>query len=440
MNDGKTIKPDNEFETNDVSAKIHGTSDIIETDIQDTDEAVSLSSLLYENDEFEDTHETVEEAANYQAFLNEFRSIMSKTLEEAKALSLGSLEKDETNENNSTEETGAVIQENDGVPLQENAEIINEESYETPTASTENYDESSSNIIDETDEFEAKYIIDSELNNDFEKNEKESSDLDAWGEGITLAPEEYEDPDEDENIFRKVPLEEEEPEEETDSEDEDNVEISLEEHRDTSFQISFNFDDTPSAIPQEEDEKPSYNPEKPRIIDSVFDFLELFIFTLLAVMLVTTFFFKHSIVEGDSMLNTLHSGDHLIISDVFYSPERGDIVVFEDYTTILKKAVIKRVIGLPGETVEVKRNSDGIYEVYIDGILLLEDYAYNEVTFTSGNEGKWVIGENEIFVLGDNRYNSTDSRHENVGPIDIDSILGKVIVRIYPFDRFGKVE
>ena len=114
--------------------------------------------------------------------------------------------------------------------------------------------------------------------------------------------------------------------------------------------------------------------------------------------------------------------------------------MFEDYSTALKKAVVKRVIGLPGETVTVKINSAGAYEVYIDGEYLDEPYAYNDVQNYTPGIGEWVVGEGEVFVLGDNRFNSTDSRDPRVGTIDIDCILGKVLFRFMPFDKFGKVE
>ena len=186
----------------------------------------------------------------------------------------------------------------------------------------------------------------------------------------------------------------------------------------------------------EEEERP-YSPDKPRIIDQLFDFAELFIFTLAAVLILTTFFFKHTIVDGGSMMNTLEHQDHLIISDFLYTPERGDIIVFQDPAVTGNDPWVKRVIGLPGETVEIRINTIGEYEVYINGNYLDEEYDYNSLERVP-IVGKWTVAEDEVFVLGDNRYNSTDSRV--VGPIKSQSILGKVLFRIYPFDKIGTVD
>ncbi|MBR4836010.1 MAG: signal peptidase I [Clostridia bacterium] len=263
------------------------------------------------------------------------------------------------------------------------------------------------------------------------KVEKKKND--NWDEAITLNPEKYVDPGEEDKIMvDSLPEEEGEP-------DFDLGEVSKD--RSDDFQLSINFsgeEQTEESVPEKKEYK--YDPDKPRAIDWVFDFVEMFVFVLIAVMVLTSFFFKHSVVEGESMLNTLVEEDHLIISDLFYTPERGDIVVFEDYSTALKKAVVKRVIGLPGETVTVKVNSAGAYEVYINGEYLDEPYAYNDIQDYAPGVGEWIVGEGEVFVLGDNRFNSTDSRDPRVGTIDIDCILGKVLFRFMPFDKFGKVE
>lgn len=263
-----------------------------------------------------------------------------------------------------------------------------------------------------------------------EENEKKN---DNWDEAITLNPESYVDPGEEDKIMvDSLPEEESEP-------DFDLGEVSKD--RSDDFQLSINFsgeEQTEEPAPEKKEYK--YDPDKPRAIDWVFDFVEMFVFVLIAVMVLTSFFFKHSVVEGESMLNTLVEEDHLIISDLFYTPERGDIVVFEDYSTALKKAVVKRVIGLPGETVTVKVNSAGAYEVYINGEYLDEPYAYNDIQDYAPGVGEWIVGEGEVFVLGDNRFNSTDSRVSGVGTIDIDCILGRVLFRFMPFEKFGKVE
>ena len=139
------------------------------------------------------------------------------------------------------------------------------------------------------------------------------------------------------------------------------------------------------------------------------------------------------------MNNTLSDGDHLIVWDAFYTPERYDIVVFEDYSIEdqrLKKPIIKRVIGLPGETVEISKADDGKLIIYVDDIQIEDEYGYYSSSNVYLNETKWTLAEDEIFVLGDNRCNSTDSRDDRVGPISIDNLLGKVVLRFYPFKDF----
>lgn len=116
----------------------------------------------------------------------------------------------------------------------------------------------------------------------------------------------------------------------------------------------------------------------------------------------------------------------------FHPPERGDIIVFEP-PTVSTKPYIKRVIGLPGETVEIR---DG--NVYIDGQLLDEPYIQDGITDCNrANCSPWTVGEGEVFVMGDNRRNSTDSRI--FGPISVDSIIGKAWLTYWPAGEFGLV-
>ena len=211
-----------------------------------------------------------------------------------------------------------------------------------------------------------------------------------------------------------------------------------------------------NALPKKE----GYDPEKPRRIDLIFDFIELLVFTLVAVLFVTSFFVKHAVVDGPSMLGTLKHGDVLIISDVFYEPSPGDVVVFEDYTLeqeVYRKPLVKRVIAVAGQRVMVKR--DGIYVGYSEDPSkpLYEPYVYTDDpyyeydvknpcdelksldTFGRNSEAYWfIVPEGEIFVLGDHRDDSTDSR--GIGTIRTDAVLGKVLMRIYPFDKIGAVD
>ena len=215
--------------------------------------------------------------------------------------------------------------------------------------------------------------------------------------------------------------------------------------------------DEPTPLPTEkakhEQDKKAKQPKEggTRRVDTVFDFIELFVFTLAIVLFISAFFLRHSVVDGDSMQNTLYSGEHLIISDFLYEPERGDIVVVEDLSTELKKPIIKRVIATAGETVRVTR--DGIYVngekldepyVFTDG----QEYYYsvnpsdaireNETLVIDADYYEFTVPEGELFVLGDHRNKSSDSRL--IGTVDEDAVLGRVILRLFPFDAFGRVD
>ena len=193
-------------------------------------------------------------------------------------------------------------------------------------------------------------------------------------------------------------------------------------------------EDAPEFIPEQPDVS-TYDKKKPRHIDNLFDVVELCVFTLLAVILITSFFFKHSVVEGSSMENTLINGEHLIISDLFYTPKRGDIIVCEDHTTAISRPIVKRVIAVSGDTVEI--TEAGI--IYVNDAPLDEsDYVFIDDPYYTYTYGKWTVGEGELFVMGDHRNNSTDSRV--LGTVSEDSVLGKVLLRFYPFNKFGKVD
>ena len=186
-------------------------------------------------------------------------------------------------------------------------------------------------------------------------------------------------------------------------------------------------------VSEEAPEDKEYDPDAPRKIDTRFDFIELVVFTLAIVMFITSFVFRHSIVVGASMENTLYEGERLIISDLFYTPDYNDIIVFEDFSTDIRKPIVKRVIALENDTVKITEDT-----VYVNGEPILEGYVFIDEKNYEYEPLEIQVPPGKLFVMGDHRNESTDSR--DFGCISEDSVLGVVLVRFYPIDRFGKVD
>lgn len=147
---------------------------------------------------------------------------------------------------------------------------------------------------------------------------------------------------------------------------------------------------------------------------------------------------ERTIVDGSSMLNTLEDEDNLIVEKVSYhfgDPKRFDIIVFYPYGREEKDYFIKRVIGMPGETIQIIGD-----DIYIDGEILEENYGKDSMIASGIAEQPLKLDDNEYFVLGDNRNYSRDSRYEDVGPVKRDLIEGRALIRIYPFDSFGMID
>lgn len=140
-------------------------------------------------------------------------------------------------------------------------------------------------------------------------------------------------------------------------------------------------------------------------------------------------------VEGRSMETTLNDKDNLIVDKITYrfnDPKRFDIVVFP-FQYAQNTYYIKRIIGMPGETVYIDEEGN----IYIDGEILSEDYG-KEVIEDAGRAYEPItLAENEYFVMGDNRNNSSDSRDPVVGNISRSDIIGRAWIRIWPLDKFG---
>jgi signal peptidase I len=168
---------------------------------------------------------------------------------------------------------------------------------------------------------------------------------------------------------------------------------------------------------------------------SVFLFLletaKIFIIALAIVIPIRYFLFQPFFVKGASMVPNFQDGQYLIIDEISYrlrAPERGEVIVFK-YPNDPSQKYIKRIIGLPGETVEVKNG-----EVFINEKLLSESDYFKSPIDTSGFS-KVTLGQNEYFVLGDNRAASSDSRIWGILPKK--DIIGRVALRAWPFDAFS---
>lgn len=191
--------------------------------------------------------------------------------------------------------------------------------------------------------------------------------------------------------------------------------------------------------------------KKRSALQAVYDYLEVFCYALATMMVLFLFVFRLVTVDGDSMRTTLTNGDKLIISNLFYTPETGDIVVINpENHGDADEPIIKRVIATEGQTVRIDYEN---WEVFVDGQKLDEPYIRDMMAVEKQRWGKdtpmdgtnvpkykneFTVGDNKVFVMGDNRNNSKDSRSREYGEMGVNRILGKVIFRLTP--NFGTVD
>jgi len=165
-------------------------------------------------------------------------------------------------------------------------------------------------------------------------------------------------------------------------------------------------------------------------------YLHDLIYMLMAILLVFLLLFRVIVVSGDSMYSTLLDGDYLLLlGNLFYQqPEYGDIVVISKESFDDGKPIVKRVIATEGQTVDIDFENA---IVYVDGVPLEEPYINSPTTFNEGTSFPLTVAENCIFVLGDNRGVSRDSRDPVIGQIDKREILGKAIFLMLPGTSHG---
>ncbi len=164
----------------------------------------------------------------------------------------------------------------------------------------------------------------------------------------------------------------------------------------------------------------------------VFDLAKWLILLLIVLIIFNTFFFSIFIVSGSSMYPTFKDGDWIFWNKNVYhdaNPQRGDIIVLNYPGDPTNKTYVKRIIGLPGDKIEIKDE-----HVFIDGRQINESYIGADVP--SDPSGIWKIAAGQYFVMGDNRPNSNDSRY--FGPVEKRFILGKAVSRVYPVFQLAK--
>ena len=152
-------------------------------------------------------------------------------------------------------------------------------------------------------------------------------------------------------------------------------------------------------------------------------------------MLLFSFAVRLVDVVGESMLPTLEDGDKIIVSDLFYTPKQGDIIVFrkDEYRP---QPLVKRVIAVAGQKIDIDFNTG---TVYVDGEAIDEPYIAEPTVDPLDFNGEVTVPEGCVFVMGDNRNHSTDSRYDTIGFVDERCIMGKVYFTLFPLKNFGSV-
>ena len=182
-------------------------------------------------------------------------------------------------------------------------------------------------------------------------------------------------------------------------------------------------------------------------VQGLFDyFIDIIVTSVVAAVFLLTLVVRTGYVEGTSMGPTMHDGDRYLVSGLFYTPKQGDIIVFQPQSSELtrkyihgeNKLLVKRVIATEGQVVDIDEETR---QVLIDGVVLNEPYLTGNITTKRAGapiEYPYTVPAGHVFVMGDNRTDSVDSR--SIGSVDIRTLIGKVFVRFFPFSKIGAID
>lgn len=201
---------------------------------------------------------------------------------------------------------------------------------------------------------------------------------------------------------------------------------------DTESDFVRRYDDSDEAKKNRKSKKKKANDEPVNWGREILSFAIYIAVAIVLTFLILTYVGQRTVVVGSSMEATLSNDESIIVDKISYrfnDPQRFDIIVFP-YQHAKDTYYIKRIIGLPGEKVQIKGS-----DIYINGQILEESYGLEKINSAGVAEKEITLGADEYFVMGDNRNNSSDSRDPMVGNIKRDSIIGRAWLRIWPFDK-----
>lgn len=168
----------------------------------------------------------------------------------------------------------------------------------------------------------------------------------------------------------------------------------------------------------------------------IYETAECIIIAFVVIVTLILFVFRAVSVDGDSMLPNMHDGDRIITTNFLYTPQKGDVVVIDENTNY-GKPLIKRVIASEGDKIFIDFATG---DVYINDEKLSEEYIYEKIHIQEKDNVNMVVPQGYVFVMGDNRNNSLDSRDHAIGLVNEKNILGKALLKIYPFNNIGVVK